>query len=128
MTDKITGVGCSTSSTASYEEMIKAYNQNQDNLKQPPFDKPWEGAEYLFPRIIQRCKDGHREHGETWRDGRYEALAKLAATSSARLVLLDIVRKADAYAETNDLTQLIDVIVYALLEAVRHINNEAEKC
>ena len=99
-----------------------------DNPKQPPFDKPWEGAEYLFPRIIQRCKDGHREHGETWRDGRYEALAKLAATSSARLVLLDIVRKADAYAETHDLTQLIDVIVYALLEAVRHINNEAEKC
>jgi len=121
VTDEICGteiVGC----------MVAGADTRRGKLKQPPFDKPWEGAEYLFPRIIQRCKDGHREHGETWRDGRYEALAKLAATSSARLVLLDIVRKADAYAETNDLTQLIDVIVYALLEAVRHINNEAEKC
>jgi len=115
---------------AAIEEFKKSEvcNRIVGKRQHPPFDMPWEGAEYLFPRIIQRCKDGHREHGETWRDGRYEALAKLAATSSARLVLLDIVRKADAYAETHDLTQLIDVIVYALLEAVRHINNEAEKC
>jgi len=97
-----------------------------DKPKQPPFDKPWEGAKYLFPRIIERMQAGYEEHGETWRDGRYEALAKLAKTNAARLTLLDIVRKADAYAEGHDLTQLIDVIVYAFLGAVRHINNEAE--
>ena len=107
-------------------EELRVFAEGINRRKQPPFDKPWEGAEYLFPRIIERCKAGYKEHGETWRDGRYEALAKLAGTTVERLVLLDIVRKADAYAEGHDLTQLIDVIVYALLEAVRHINSEVK--
>ncbi len=93
----------------------------------PPFDKAWEIAEHLFPKVVERCKAGYAEHGDTWRDGRYQALAALACDgSTARLMLLDVTRKLDAYAETGDLVQLEDAIVYSILEYGRRLNAEAD--
>ncbi len=92
----------------------------------PPFDKAWEIAEHIFPLVVERCKAGYEEHGDTWCDGRYDALARLAGTTTARLTLLDVVRKLDAYAETGELSQLTDAFVYLVLEAGRRLNAEVE--
>jgi len=41
-------------------------------------------------------------------------------------MLLDVTRKLDAYAETGDLVQLEDAIVYSILEYGRRLNAEAD--
>ena len=89
-------------------------------------EKPWDILPTAMPRIEARMRAGHAEHGDTWRDGRYDALARLGCGgNTARLTLLDVVRKLDAYAETGELQQLEDAAVYLFLEyARRHLREE----
>jgi len=99
--------------------------------KQPPFDKAWEIGAYLMPRIVDKLRIAHSEHGDSWRNGDEDDLRRNCKDESwSELTMLHVKRKLQAYKQGGecDLDQLIGAINYILLQAGRQLNNEAEKC
>jgi len=88
-----------------------------------------DAAEIVWQRIVDSLKTAHNEHGNSWRNGDEDALRRCCKDESwSELAKLHVLRKLQAYKQGGecDLDQLIGAINYILLQAGRHINNEAE--